>query len=349
MPPTSRIVQPVPMYAQMRDLLKERIASGGLPPGARVPSERELCEEFGVSKHTVIRALTELVAMGLVRREQGRGTFVAGSRARVGTLRLVFYRTTGELSFDPYYAHVLGAAEAAAAENGFDLAVASVREGTDALVQGDSGYLMMGPVPDELVERAAEWRVPVVVVDHPACPHDVDVVAFDEVASGRLAARALLSRGMGSVGYAGEYDEQSPERREWPNSVLRREGVKDGLARAGLRLKDEHVVTGVRTFEYERALRRAAGSGGLPEAWVAFSEGRAECLARLLEKLGRPAKNSSVISFSGQQVDGNARTRACVVGDTRRLGIEAARLLMERIGSPGRKPRRIMLRRKVVE
>lgn len=338
-----------PMYAQLRDLLMERLASGGLAPGARMPSERELCEEFGVSKHTVIKALTELVAMGLVRREQGRGTFVAGSRARVGTLRLVFYRTTGELSFDAYYAHVLGAAEAFAGENGYDLALSSVREGVDSLVHGDAGYLMVGPVPDGLVMRAAERGVPVVVVDHPACPRDADVVAFDEEASGGLAARALLSRGCGSVGYAGEYDALSSERREWPNSVLRLEGVRRALGKAGLALREEHVLSGVRPSDYERALRRAARLGALPEGWVAFSDARARTLLGALEKLGRAPKKMSVVSFGGQQVQGEVWDRARIVGDTRRLGLEAAKLLLERIGTPGREPRRIMLRRRLVE
>ena len=220
----TRLVQPTPMYAQLRDILAERIASGELSPGARVPSERELCEQFSISKHTVIKALGELTTKGLIRRIQGRGTFVAGRRPRLGTLRFVFYRAAAEIPLDTYYAAVLGAAEACASGHGFDLAIASANSDFDPIAPGDAGCLMVGPVPDELIDRAAETKVPLVSVDHPACPFDVDIVAFDEVASGELAAKVLLSRGFKRIGYVGEGDWSSPDKREWPNSLLRLEG-----------------------------------------------------------------------------------------------------------------------------
>ena len=46
-------------------------------PGARLPTEAELSARFGVNRHTVRRALEELSRDGLVRVEQGRGSFVA--------------------------------------------------------------------------------------------------------------------------------------------------------------------------------------------------------------------------------------------------------------------------------
>jgi len=51
-----------------------------LPPGARLPSERQLCERFAASRSTVRRALAHLVALGLVRVEHGRGAFVQPPR-----------------------------------------------------------------------------------------------------------------------------------------------------------------------------------------------------------------------------------------------------------------------------
>ncbi|MEO7061771.1 MAG: GntR family transcriptional regulator [Lapillicoccus sp.] len=51
-----------------------------LPPGARLPSERQLCERFAASRSTVRRALATLVALDLVRVEHGRGAFVQPPR-----------------------------------------------------------------------------------------------------------------------------------------------------------------------------------------------------------------------------------------------------------------------------
>jgi GntR family transcriptional regulator, N-acetylglucosamine utilization regulator len=72
----------VPLYQQLVDKLIVQIRSGELRPGDRVPSEREIAESHKVSRTTARLALEELVATGLIYREQGRGTFVAASSMR---------------------------------------------------------------------------------------------------------------------------------------------------------------------------------------------------------------------------------------------------------------------------
>jgi GntR family transcriptional regulator, transcriptional repressor for pyruvate dehydrogenase complex len=56
--------------------LKDRILAGELAPGARLPSENELIETYGVSRTVVREAVTRLRAEGLVETFQGRGSFV---------------------------------------------------------------------------------------------------------------------------------------------------------------------------------------------------------------------------------------------------------------------------------
>lgn len=53
------------------------ICTTELKPGDKIPSERELCEKFGVSRMTVRQAVGDLVAEGKLARIQGKGTFVA--------------------------------------------------------------------------------------------------------------------------------------------------------------------------------------------------------------------------------------------------------------------------------
>ncbi len=64
-------------YAQVKQHLKDGLASGRWAPGELMPSEAELVATFGVSRMTVNRALRELQAEGLVQRTQGVGTFAA--------------------------------------------------------------------------------------------------------------------------------------------------------------------------------------------------------------------------------------------------------------------------------
>ena len=66
----------VPAYRQMADRLRERIASGELAPGDRVPSEAELMETYSAARATVRQAIGVLRTEGLVVAEQGRGAFV---------------------------------------------------------------------------------------------------------------------------------------------------------------------------------------------------------------------------------------------------------------------------------
>ena len=64
-----------PRYREIEQALRARIAS--LRPGQRLPSDADICAEFGVSRMTARHAMAQLADEGLVRRDPGRGTFVA--------------------------------------------------------------------------------------------------------------------------------------------------------------------------------------------------------------------------------------------------------------------------------
>lgn len=66
----------LPLYAQVRERLIERIRSGEWKPGQLIANEFEIAAEFGVSQGTARKAIGDLASEGLVVRRQGRGTFV---------------------------------------------------------------------------------------------------------------------------------------------------------------------------------------------------------------------------------------------------------------------------------
>ena len=72
---------PVPFYFQLKKLLVEEIVSGRWGVGERLPSEPAICQHYGISRTTVRQALAELEAEGMIRKEKGRGTFVAEPRS----------------------------------------------------------------------------------------------------------------------------------------------------------------------------------------------------------------------------------------------------------------------------
>ncbi len=78
---------PVPRYHQLKQILEQRIISGEFSPGDRFPTDEALTRQYNLSRGTVRRAVDMLVDEGRLRREQGRGTFVAAPQ-----LTPVFFR-----------------------------------------------------------------------------------------------------------------------------------------------------------------------------------------------------------------------------------------------------------------
>jgi len=79
---------PVPRYAQLADLLRQRIARGVWVQGAKLPTLEELMHEFDVARVTVRQAVNLLARDGLLSPQQGRGTFVTGRPTQDRWLRL---------------------------------------------------------------------------------------------------------------------------------------------------------------------------------------------------------------------------------------------------------------------
>ncbi len=67
----------LPLYHQIKERIRERIAKGEYGPDERIPSENELANHYQVSRNTAKQAIADLVSEGILFREQGRGTFVS--------------------------------------------------------------------------------------------------------------------------------------------------------------------------------------------------------------------------------------------------------------------------------
>lgn len=79
---------PVPLYNQLKELLRAQILDGTYPSESRMPSESELVTQFQVSRITVRQALGDLQKEGLIFKIHGKGTFVAKPKAFQNLSRL---------------------------------------------------------------------------------------------------------------------------------------------------------------------------------------------------------------------------------------------------------------------
>jgi len=73
---------PLPLYAQLASLLRQRIVRGEWKEGDRLPPHGELTREFAVARVTVRQAISILERDGVVKSRRGRGTFVAAQPGR---------------------------------------------------------------------------------------------------------------------------------------------------------------------------------------------------------------------------------------------------------------------------
>ncbi|MFE9360352.1 GntR family transcriptional regulator [Streptomyces olivaceoviridis] len=76
---SNEAVQP---YQRIVQDVRDKIRSGRLTAGTKLPSTRELADEYGVAPGTVQRALTELRTAGLIYSHQGRGSFVTETASK---------------------------------------------------------------------------------------------------------------------------------------------------------------------------------------------------------------------------------------------------------------------------
>lgn len=72
----------IPVYIAMHNKIRQRIISNEWKKGEKIPSERDLAEEFEVSRMTARQAVSSLVEEGLLERRRGSGTFVASEKVR---------------------------------------------------------------------------------------------------------------------------------------------------------------------------------------------------------------------------------------------------------------------------
>lgn len=66
----------IPIYVQLKEVIKLAIATGKYPPGSQLPTVRQLAVELKINANTVSRVYTELEGEGVLATRQGKGTFV---------------------------------------------------------------------------------------------------------------------------------------------------------------------------------------------------------------------------------------------------------------------------------
>lgn len=231
----------------------------------RLPPERDLAEACGVSYMTVRRAVGDLVQAGVLRREQGRGTFVIpreGFTGRTGCLGMILagrvYDGTVNAVYGPIFQGLVGEAERhryaiLVAHSAPDLLVDISADPAERRPHRVDG-LVVGAVDDAILETVRRVRevVPVVLIDGDAAAADLPVVVGEVAAGSRAVVDHLWAQGHRRIAYiAGPQDSHSARDRL--------AAFRAALAARGLDLPGRHLHTGDWWYD--------SGMAGLRRFW----------------------------------------------------------------------------------
>jgi GntR family transcriptional regulator len=85
---------PKPLYIQLKEKVKNAIESGEWKPDTQIPSERDLCNKYNVSRITVRQAISEAQKDGLLYKIQGKGTYVKAPKIEQGLMKITSFGNT---------------------------------------------------------------------------------------------------------------------------------------------------------------------------------------------------------------------------------------------------------------
>ncbi len=257
-----------PRYQQIKDYLQQQIAVNTYAPDEKLPSEKELCEQFEVSRITVRKALSELEENGAIYRVAGRGTYISPSGVRrmktdAGVVsnrpkrRIGIVMATLENPFQvALFESMERKARAESLSIMFGLSNGStemesrlldemVADGVDGIIL----YPADGTLYNNRVLKLRMENYPIVLLDRYLPGIDACSVYFDNKGGGMQIGRYLIERGHKNIGLITSPPEMTVSMKE------RIEGFQEALLAAGLAQPAEYRLCDLYTYS-SPAMRR---------------------------------------------------------------------------------------------
>lgn len=331
---------PRPKYEQLRRQIAGEINSGRWKPGDALPTERWWADERGLARSTVRQALAALERDGLIRRRQGKGTFVEErarqrSRAGLNAFALVLPETQAgfypslQRSFDEAAAEVHHQLLVCNTGNNVDRQGNVILQLLDKQVAGVAIVPVTAPsTPDYQVRQLQSHGIPVVFCHRRVEGIDAPLLAIPFREVGRLAGRALAERGHRRVAFFAQQRASS--------SIEYEAGLRAGLAERRGRVPDGCTFfssASIGSDEHDReiaaALRAMLDRPGRPTAIFTSFDSVAENVYLLLERIGlRVPDDISLVGIGGVSRTGPMMRRlTSVTVDEVQIGRAAATML----------------------
>lgn len=358
-----------PMYRQIYTELRGQIMDGQYPPGAKLPSEKELCEQYDISRITSRRVMEMLADEGLIVRQPGRGSFVAEevSVQQLSAISLKEKTLIGFVitDFDASFGtKLISGVERAAARQGaflvlkrsFGIPDKEEKAIEELLDLGVTGLLVLPAQAEHFSDKILQLvidRFPLVLVDRDLKGVATTSVSSDNVGGALLGVKYLLNCGHKHIGLV------SPPSMESTTIEDRIMGFVHAHAEAGVAFNKEHWINVTSTLPgsfYDDNIETDIENIKLhleahPEltALFAIEYNIALLIVEAAKRLGRaiPA-DLSVVCFDSPDVDIEEHRFTHLEQDQEKMGQLAVDALLTMIQG-GEAPEKISIDAKLIE
>lgn len=240
-----------PKYQVIIEDIKSKILSGDYSIGEQIPTESVMQETYGVSRHTVRKAILELSNEGFLRSEKGSGTYVSNqyqSKASGGSANKTIGVITTYIS-DYIFPSIIRGIESRLNKDNYSLLLASTNNDVEQekkalemmLSYGVDG-LIVEPTKSNLYNpnisyylSFKEQDVPFTMINAYYEELDVPFFCLDDVQSSYLATNELISKGHTQIGLIAKMDDLQGK--------YRMKGYIKALGEAKLRFQPEHILS----------------------------------------------------------------------------------------------------------
>ena len=188
-------------YQKIADAIMEKISSGTLKKGDQIPTEMELCRQFGVSRITVQKAMKHLSEQHVIHRISGKGTFVGDALGEKKLIGLVLCSFSAAFGMD-----IIRAVEKTADKLGYSVIlknsyfdVDKEKEVISLLKRLNVDGIIIQPVPNDLYNpeliKLTLGGFPIVTLDREINGFSIPFIGSDNFRSAELATEFLLKKG----------------------------------------------------------------------------------------------------------------------------------------------------------
>jgi DNA-binding LacI/PurR family transcriptional regulator len=348
---------PEPLYEQVANDIKAKIATGALKSGDQLATQSELADQYSVSLITIKKALSDLSREGVIYARVGKGTYVSSRSTRVDFTKLA---TVGFVLRDlesPFFSRILSSAEKELSAEKYNLLLSSTAgrdDREDTMIQhfldiGVSGLIIASMsreyIASPIIRKLHRENFPYVVVSYIA-DEDISYAGTDHEEGAFIATQHLIKLGHKKIGYINGV---SGERGSLLGD-LRKKGFLRALHQYGM----EHDPKYEYRFElrgewddyqsgYEIGLE-FSGSPHRPEAVFAFDDLSALGFQKaILDKGLRVPNDIAIVGFDDIRRGVTAPVPLTTVHQPlAEIGVAAVDILLKRITGQPVQTRRIL-------